>query len=404
MQRKRFDYGRLLMSLSLLLACLCCNSTSTQAQSLEGCVMLNDSTPAAYATIYVPALGLGTITDQDGRYLLDEIPLGTHSVEYSYLGYRTARRDLIIDKAGRMAHDERLEEQPIALSDVYITPNGEDPAIYILRKVAEKAAINRKRLASYNASVTHTFHAQDIDFLPVVLPKTYRWALKALVKTFRLGAIYDVCTQNEKVDAKLSLQHHYAKGKTKYANERLISSTPALPDKAKEQLFKLTHDDIFDLLYGDNLPWGSKAIKKGYCQFKLKGTIEENGQVIDVLTSSITHGEFSYNQVLYIIEDNWGILRMESNTPNEYERTECRDIGGGIYLPVSQISDPKMINFNLAEQIQTFKAEQAEKGEKLSKTEQKMIDRLEQFIANGRNLRPCMTSGYNIKYSQVEIR
>lgn len=404
MQRKRIDYGRLLMSLSLLLACLCCNSMSTQAQSLEGCVMLNDSTPAAYATIYVPALGLGTITDQDGRYLLDEIPLGTHSVEYSYLGYRTARRDLIIDKAGRMAHDERLEEQPIALSDVYITPNGEDPAIYILRKVAEKAAINRKRLASYDASVTHTFHAQDIDFLPVVLPKTYRWALKALVKTFRLGAIYDVCTQNEKVDAKVSLQHHYAKGKTKYDNERLISSTPTLPDKAKEQLFKLTHHDIFDLLYDDDLPWGSKAIKKGYCQFKLKGTIEENGHVIDVLVSSINHGKFSYNQVLYIIEDNWGILRMESNTPNEYERTECRDIGGGIYLPVSQISDPKMLNFNLAEQIQTFKAEQTEKGEKLSKTEQKMIDRLEQFIANGRNLRPCMTSGYNIKYSQVEIR
>ena len=392
------------MSLGLLLACLCCNSSNTQAQSLEGCVMLNDSTPAAYATIYVPALGLGTITDQDGRYLLDEIPLGTHSVEYSYLGYRTARRDLIIDKAGRMAHDEHLEEQPIALSDVYITPNGEDPAIYILRKVAEKAAINRKRLASYNASVTHTFHAQDIDFLPVVLPKTYRWALKALVKTFRLGAIYDVCTQNEKVDAKVSLQHHYAKGKTKYDNERLISSTPTLPDKAKEQLFKLTHYVIFDLLYDDDLPWGSKAIKKGYCQFKLKGTIEENGQVIDVLTSSITHGKFSYNQVLYIIEDNWGILRMESNTPNEYERTECRDIGGGIYLPVSQISDPKMINFNLSEEIQTFKAQQAEKGEKLSKTEQKMIDRLEQFIANGRNLRPCMTSGYNIKYSQVEIR
>lgn len=404
MQRIRIDYGRLLMSLGLLLACLCCNSSNTQAQSLEGCVMLNDSTPAAYATIYVPALGLGTITDQDGRYLLDEIPLGTHSVEYSYLGYRTARRDLIIDKAGRMAHDEHLEEQPIALSDVYITPNGEDPAIYILRKVAEKAAINRKRLASYNASVTHTFHAQDIDFLPVVLPKTYRWALKALVKTFRLGAIYDVCTQNEKVDAKVSLQHHYAKGKTKYDNERLISSTPTLPDKAKEQLFKLTHYVIFDLLYDDDLPWGSKAIKKGYCQFKLKGTIEENGQVIDVLTSSITHGKFSYNQVLYIIEDNWGILRMESNTPNEYERTECRDIGGGIYLPVSQISDPKMINFNLSEEIQTFKAQQAEKGEKLSKTEQKMIDRLEQFIANGRNLRPCMTSGYNIKYSQVEIR
>lgn len=130
MQRIRIDYGRLLMSLSLLLACLCCNSTSTQAQSLEGCVMLNDSTPAAYATIYVPALGLGTITDQDGRYLLDEIPLGTHSVEYSYLGYRTARRDLIIDKAGRMAHDERLEEQPIELT-MYTSPQTAKTPLFI---------------------------------------------------------------------------------------------------------------------------------------------------------------------------------------------------------------------------------------------------------------------------------
>lgn len=403
MQPKRSDLSSFLISVFLLLGCLF-TGTIARAQSLEGCVTLNESTPAAYATIYLPALGLGTITDQDGRYLIDELPLGTHTVEYSFLGYRTAKRNLIIDKAGRMAHDERLEEQPITLSDVYITPNGEDPAIYILKKVAEQAAINRKRLASYEASVTHTFHAQDIDFLPVVLPKAYNWAIKTLIKAFHMGAIYDVCTQNEKVDAKVSVQHHYAKGKTKYDKERVISSTPVLPDKAKQQLFKLTHDDIFDQLYGDDLPWGSKAIKKGYCNFKLKGTIEENGQVIDVLVSSRAHDKYYYKQVLYVIEDNWCILRMENDSSDEYERTECRNIGDGIYLPVSKIDDPKMVDLNLTKMIDEYKEDMAKSGKKPDKTESKIIERLEQFIANRQNLRPCMTSGYNIKYDKVVIQ
>ena len=69
MQLKRSDFCSFFISVFLLLGCLF-TGTIARAQSLEGCVTLNDSTPAAYATIYLPALGLGTITDQDGRYLI----------------------------------------------------------------------------------------------------------------------------------------------------------------------------------------------------------------------------------------------------------------------------------------------------------------------------------------------
>lgn len=386
----------------LLLAMQAC--IMLRAQSLEGCVILNDTTPAAYATIYLPKLGIGTITDHDGRYLIADLPLGTHEVEYSHLGYRTVKRNLIIDREKRMAHDERLEEQPIKLNDVYVTPNGEDPAIYILSHVAEQAAANRKRLASYDASVVHTFHAQDVDFIPAILPSAVNFLIKTVVRAARMGAIYNLCTQNERVDARLSSEHHFAKGKTRYANEHVLSSTPALTPKATEQLFRLTHSELFDELYGEDLSYGSKAIRKGYCQYKLKGTIEEDGKVIDVLEYSRQHDGYHCTTTLYVIEDIWGILRTEFLDNNMYERTECRDIGGGIYLPISQMQDPKMGNINFDEMVKAYKEGELTFDQDMDKQERKVFERLSNYIENGRKLQPCMTSGYNIQYRNVVVK
>ncbi len=64
----------LLILLATLLACLT-GATTLRAQTLEGQVVLGETGPAAYATIYVPSTGMGTVTDQDGRYLLD-VPRG----------------------------------------------------------------------------------------------------------------------------------------------------------------------------------------------------------------------------------------------------------------------------------------------------------------------------------------
>lgn len=55
-------------------------ATPVSAQVLEGTLSLSDSVVAQFATIYLPELRQGTMSDQDGHYKLDEIPAGKWTV------------------------------------------------------------------------------------------------------------------------------------------------------------------------------------------------------------------------------------------------------------------------------------------------------------------------------------
>ena len=96
---------------------------------------------------------MGTVTDEQGHYQLDNIPVSTSvTLEYAFLGYRTEQVKVDLSQPNhRYAHDQRLTEQAIQLNEVYLTPNGENPCIYIMRKLHEQGQLNRKRLKTYTA-------------------------------------------------------------------------------------------------------------------------------------------------------------------------------------------------------------------------------------------------------------
>lgn len=397
----------LLSNVLLALALVSCLSGSLQAQTLGGRVMLNDTVPAAYATIYIPVTRQGTVTDSEGHYLVD-LPSGKVEVEFSFMGYRTEKHQLEVDASKSYSHDVNLEEQPLNLNDVYVTPTGEDPAVYILRKVAEQAKVNGKRLKHYEAHKEYVFHSQDVDFLPAVMPKALMWALNSLMKSMHRGAIWEHCCANEQTDARLTMQMIYDNGLISYKNEKLLSATPAMSDKAREQLFKTAHEDPFAKLYGSNTDYNSKNLKKDRCMYKLKGTIEEDGLVIDVLVNENAGDEFeSAVSTLYVIEDLWCILRSEVVSKTTRELTECRNVGNGVYLPVSYLDEPTFTSFDLEKMIEKHKAELAEKkqkGEKVDATESKFLQRVERYAKSHSTFKPCVANSYRISYSNVQVK
>ncbi|MBR3542028.1 MAG: carboxypeptidase-like regulatory domain-containing protein [Bacteroidales bacterium] len=56
------------------------------AQTLQGVILLNDSTPCPYATVYVASANRGIAANEKGEYMLDELPAGNLKVEYSCMG------------------------------------------------------------------------------------------------------------------------------------------------------------------------------------------------------------------------------------------------------------------------------------------------------------------------------
>lgn len=369
-------------------------SLYAQAQSLEGCVMLNDSTPAAFATIYLPEQGIGTTTDAEGRYLLEGINLGTVPVEYSYLGYQTINRKLVIDTAKRYAHDERMEEQVIRLSEVFVTSNDEDPARYILNRVGERARVNRKRLLSYDATFSGTLHTQDLDIIPLLIPKMALWVLRKAIALSGFGALTDYCMEHERLDASYRLQVHYAKKKMSFDEWQLLSSSAPLDKKVQKSLRKTAEMDPFEIYYASIIE--GKTQKSG---FKLVGMVEENGKIIDVLERRDSLSVSS----IYVVEEEWGVLRKTYNSDYGHLVFEARDIGQGIYLPISYINDPKPFDFNAFIQDAIEKNPEDFQPEKMSRMERNVAERIEKILKGERRFKPCLTESTHIKYSNVVL-
>jgi len=111
------------------------------------------------ATVAVPALNIGTITDEKGFYSL-QLPKGTHTLQATYVGFDTLSRTLTVTAAQRM--NLLLE-----------------PATTTLQEVEVQASTLQQRLNDTRMSV-ETLTSQEAKLLPALFGEV------DLVKTLQL--------------------------------------------------------------------------------------------------------------------------------------------------------------------------------------------------------------------------
>ena len=79
-------HARTILFMAALILC----GFTMQAQSGEISGILKDASTGELlpgANIYLESTGMGTVTNLEGEYRLFNIPEGTHTVTYSYIGY-----------------------------------------------------------------------------------------------------------------------------------------------------------------------------------------------------------------------------------------------------------------------------------------------------------------------------
>ena len=91
--------------------------------SISGTVRHADhSTPIAGVQVSIEALQLRTVTNADGRYQLNDVPAGSHTLTVRFIGFGPERRDQVLLGAGqRVRADFLLRPQALLLSEIVVT-------------------------------------------------------------------------------------------------------------------------------------------------------------------------------------------------------------------------------------------------------------------------------------------
>ena len=414
---KRFLFSYLLVALTTL---------PGSAQTLKGVVSLNDSTPCAFATVYIPSINRGIAANEKGEYTLDELPAGPLKVEFSCMGQQTVRRELTLAKGETVVNNEMLSEKLTLLPPAIVTPDGETPAHYVLRHVWEKAKENKARIDSWQAAVKYDAGMNDMDLLFKIIPKKYMVLIKSALTLGGYRKIFNLALDHPSLKAKVSLVRTYAKGKITDTEQQITECNEKLTADEQKTLYSnklLIEPDIFDEVYGEYEDWGRHGSARN--KFQLVGSYEQDDKVIDVLEYIETRtterekvndeGEkvtekktrTTVNR-LHVVEDEWGILKTEKKSEFIQESTECRDLGGGIYMPISssnRLTFPTIPADSLPKMI--AKAEKELKDPQVfNKTEQKMLERFIKQLKEhqGRDVRMEMFFAYDIKYRYFKLK
>jgi len=107
-----------------------------------------DGKPIPGATISVPDLRIGTISDANGKYSIGQLPKGIYLVQVSFVGYATYNQRVDLSKTTKL--DVILQTSSIEASEVVIT--GVSKATEIKRDPVPMAAVSKTYIDQHSAS------------------------------------------------------------------------------------------------------------------------------------------------------------------------------------------------------------------------------------------------------------
>lgn len=77
--------------------------------------------PIPAAQVFIGSLDIGALTQQNGAYLLVNVPAGTQTVTVQRIGYREAVQEIAVTAGGTATLDFRITEEALQLDEVIVT-------------------------------------------------------------------------------------------------------------------------------------------------------------------------------------------------------------------------------------------------------------------------------------------
>lgn len=137
---------------ALVLALMAAEAGAQETGRIGGEVT-SGATPLAGVQVVVERLNLGAITDAAGRFLISNIPAGTHTVRVELIGYESARQAVEVQAGATATADFELTQTAISLEEVVVTGTA--------------AEVRAREVGNSLDAVT----SRDIETLPVTNPE-----------------------------------------------------------------------------------------------------------------------------------------------------------------------------------------------------------------------------------------
>jgi hypothetical protein len=269
---------------------------------IRGTITDDKGIPLSLVTVLEENTYNGTSSNEQGNYELNIKKLGKHTIVFQYLGFKTQKISITIEKFP-FTYSIKLVEENLSLSEVVINTK-DNPANAVIRR----AIANKKENSDKTARFKADFYSRGI-FKVKDLPKKILGQkvgdLDGAVDSTGTGIIY----LSETI-SKIIFE------KPDNLKERIIASKVSGDNKGFS--YNTARSTIYDF-YDNTLDFNSKMISPiadnafNYYKYKLEGTFQdENNLMINkIKVIAKRDAEPVFEGYIYIVEDSWAIYAVD---------------------------------------------------------------------------------------------
>lgn len=273
---------------------------------IKGTVTDANGEALAFVSIYIENTYVGTTSNENGKYELMYNGDKNVNIIYQYLGYKTQKNTLNIDKFP-FINDVRLIEENYNLNEVVLI-EGENPADIVIRNAVKSKKVNSAKTDKFEAD----FYSRGIFRVKDVPEKIM--GMKVRVEMNNSGAELDSTGSGI-----IYLSETVSKIKVEKPNklkEEIIASKVAGEDNGFSYNTALnTNYDFYENYIDFEVNMVSPIADNtfNYYKFKLESTFyDDNNQLINkILVTPKRDKEPVFEGYIYIVEDSWAIYSVD---------------------------------------------------------------------------------------------
>ncbi|MEO1011174.1 MAG: DUF5686 and carboxypeptidase regulatory-like domain-containing protein [Bacteroidota bacterium] len=274
---------------------------------IQGVVTDGNGEALPFVNIYFEGSLSGTTTNDNGYYQIELSETGSHTLVFKYIGFRTKKQVMVIDRFPYTLN-VALEEESVQLAEVQVSAN-DNPANRIIRNAIAKRKEYRKKRASYTADFYSKGLIRIKDAPKRILGQDLGDMGGGLDST-RSGIIY----LSETI-SKIAVDKNDYK-------EKILASKVSGDDNG----FSFNNASDVDFSYYNNtVEFGNQLVSPiadnafSYYRYRLIGTFydDQNNLINQIAVTPKRPKDRVFTGTLYIVEDYWAIYASDFKVTGE---------------------------------------------------------------------------------------